>query len=112
MLIVALMSSKQLEYCPTCDNVLLVRKKKTKVASSKKKKSEEEVAQKFLYCPSCGYEVEFKDEVHKDRYTLSVKLDHSHKDKTRILQAPKEDLKVTDEEREANEDLFQDIEQE
>ena len=112
MFFVATKMSKQMEFCPTCDNVLLVRKKKIKVTSSKKKKSDEEVSQKFLYCPSCGYEVEFKDDVHKDRYTLSVKLDHSHKDKTRILEAPREDIKITDEEREANEDLFQDIEQE
>ncbi|HME55941.1 MAG TPA: hypothetical protein VKM55_27305 [Candidatus Lokiarchaeia archaeon] len=104
--------AKQMEFCPTCDNVLLVRKKKTKVSSSKKKKSDDESVQKFLFCPSCGYEVEFNDEVHKDRYTLSVKLDHSQKDKTRILEAPREDIKITDEEREANEDLFQDLEQE
>ena len=105
------MSSKQLEFCPACDNVLLVKKKKVKVSSSKKKKSDEET-QKYLYCPSCGYEVEFNDDVHAQKYTLSVKLDHSQKDKTRILEEPREDIKITDEEREANEDLFQDLEQE
>nr|MDO8115084.1 hypothetical protein [Candidatus Sigynarchaeota archaeon] len=99
-----------MEFCPKCENVLLVKKKKTKV-TSKKKKSEEEQMQKFLYCPSCGYEAPFEEETHKERYTLSVRLGHTEKDKTLVLDEPKKDIKITDEEREANEDLFQDLEQ-
>ncbi len=96
-------------FCPKCENVLLIKKKKVKVTSSKKKKSEEEQVQKILYCPGCGYEREFEAETHKDRYTLSTKLDHSEKDKTLVLEGPKKEITITDEEREANEDMFQDL---
>jgi DNA-directed RNA polymerase subunit M/transcription elongation factor TFIIS len=98
-----------MEFCPKCENVLLIKKKKVKVASSKKKKAEEEQIQKFLYCPGCGYEQEFEVDAHKETYTLSVKLDHSQKDKTLVLEGPKKEITITDEEREANEDLFQDL---
>ncbi|NMC04102.1 MAG: hypothetical protein GYA24_02760 [Candidatus Lokiarchaeota archaeon] len=87
----------------------MIKKKKVKVPSSKKKKTEEEQVKKFLFCPGCGYEQEFEDEAHKEKYTLSVKLDHSQKDKTLVLDGPKKEVTITDEEREANEDLFQDL---
>ena len=98
-----------MQFCPKCDNVLLIKKKKVKVTSSKKKKSEEEQIQKFLFCPGCGHEQAFEEDAHKDTYTLSVKLDHSQKDKTLVIEGPKKEITITDEEREANEDLFQDL---
>jgi DNA-directed RNA polymerase subunit M/transcription elongation factor TFIIS len=98
-----------MQFCPKCDNVLLIKKKNVKVTSSKKKKSEEDQIQKFLFCPGCGFEQAFEEETHKETYTLSVKLDHSQKDKTLVLEGPKKEITITDEEREANEDLFQDL---
>nr|MDO8119681.1 hypothetical protein [Candidatus Sigynarchaeota archaeon] len=97
-----------MQFCPKCDNVLLIKKKKGKPVSSGKKKSkkDESDVSKILYCSSCGFEAPF-DEEHKELYTLSVKLDHSQKDKTLVLGAGDEALKVSEEEREANEDFFQ-----
>ncbi len=88
--------------------MLLIKKKKGKPVSTGKKKSKKDESEivKMLYCPSCGFEAPFDDE-HKKLYTLSVKLDHSQKDKTLVMESGDEALKVSEEEREANEDFFQ-----
>jgi DNA-directed RNA polymerase subunit M/transcription elongation factor TFIIS len=83
------------------------KKSSSRKKSSKAKKTDDVEDEKFLYCPSCGYEAPFEENAHKDLYTLSTKLDHSSKDKTVVLSENADTLKVTEEEREANEDLFQ-----
>lgn len=96
-----------MQFCPECENVLLVKKKKVKVAAKGKKKTPTEELQKFLYCASCGYEAPFEEE-NKRSYLLSVKIEHSEKDKTMVLEEPTQGLKISEEDREAQEDYFED----
>ena len=89
-----------MKFCPVCDNILLVKRKKTKG----KKNTEKQ--EKVLYCPSCGYEEKIKSKKDLEDYTLRQKIDRSAKDKTVILMTSVDSNKITEEEREANEDFF------
>lgn len=90
--------SLNLKFCPKCDNFLMVKRK----GKSKDKKKNP----KYLTCGSCGHEEPFEEEKDKDLYTLSEQIDHSN-DKTAILLTTVGKGKLTEEERDANEWLFE-----
>jgi DNA-directed RNA polymerase subunit M/transcription elongation factor TFIIS len=84
-----------MQFCPNCDNVLLVRTKQKK---------------KYLAC-TCGYQVAF-DKEFEDQYTITNKGAAGSEALTLIVPAKVKDAdKVTDEDREANDDLFEPYEE-
>lgn len=89
-----------MKFCPVCDNILFIKRK----GKSKDKKNKK----KYLVCNSCGYEAPFEEDKDKALYTLSQKIDHDGKDKTAILMTKAGGPKLTEEEREAYEWLFED----
>jgi DNA-directed RNA polymerase subunit M/transcription elongation factor TFIIS len=75
------------QFCPKCDNVLLVKRKgKGKV----------------LQCPSCGHEMPFKEE-HKKLYTMAKVIEHGAKDLTHVTEE-KTTPTVTDDDRDLIDD--------
>jgi len=89
-----------MKFCEKCDNFMIVKAK----GKSKDKKNRK----LFLVCPSCGYEEPFHREKDKDLYVISQKIHHGSQDKTAILLTDTDNHKISEEEREANEWLFED----
>ncbi|MBD3186346.1 hypothetical protein GF325_05915 [Candidatus Bathyarchaeota archaeon] len=85
-------------YCPKCDNILIIKRK----GKAKDKKARKKV----LFCPSCGYEAPF-EEKDKKAFVLAEKLEKTGKEKTAILLNGAVNDKLTEEEREAYEWLFE-----
>ncbi|MHA1792909.1 MAG: hypothetical protein ACTSVI_09720 [Promethearchaeota archaeon] len=79
-----------MNFCPKCDNIMLVKRKKSR---------------KVLYCPSCGYEDDSL-EVNKDEYIIRHVVMHSDRDKTIVLMQSISNDKISEDERDANEDFF------
>ncbi|MHA1372626.1 MAG: hypothetical protein ACTSWN_15435 [Promethearchaeota archaeon] len=87
-----------MKFCPVCDNFMLIKK----VTNGKKSKE----TKRIFYCPSCNYEEPF-DEKDRDIYKIKEKIQHDGKDKTVVtVAAVVNGATVTEEDREANEDLF------
>ncbi|MHA1849566.1 MAG: hypothetical protein ACTSYS_00790 [Promethearchaeota archaeon] len=91
-----------MKFCPECDNIMLVKRK-----GKSKNKNEQK---KILYCPSCGYEAPFEEEKDKSAFVLTQKIEKTGKERTTVLFKKAEGGKLTDEEREAYEWMFEGLE--
>ena len=58
---------------------------------------------KILQCTSCGYEMPFNEEEHKELYTLVHAIQHGAKDKTHVTEVDTSPT-VTDDDRELMDD--------
>ena len=78
-----------MEFCPKCENLMLVKIKKKNT--------------KVLECTSCGFEMPFSDEKHKENFVLVHSIKHGAKDKTHVTEVDASPT-VTDDDRELMDD--------
>jgi DNA-directed RNA polymerase subunit M/transcription elongation factor TFIIS len=81
-------------FCPKCDNLLRVKKDK------------KNGGKKTISCTSCDFSDDFKDDRDRSSFIISEKMYRSSKDKTIVMTKTVKDDGITEDEREANEWLF------